>query len=469
MKRSVSLLIGLMVLVSGTLGQNLVPNPSFENNNGIPNSENQFDLVDDWFNPTERTPDYFHLQSPGRGIYSANPLDSGWGAQAPRSGEAYIVLHYYVPDPPTQFEFVSVVLTDTLVPLREYRVRVYASLAETSSGSCDDHGFLFSEGPIYLTSAEMAQLEPTFTNPPFVDDRDAWTPIEFTWIADRPHTVLTIGNFSYGTGSLRLNPGGARQVTYFLDDVSVEATGKFIGFEPEISYSCDQASVRLQSYNVKSAREWDWTVNDDLPLTGPAPELTLTEEGIYEVTLRTVELGQEYLITQSFEVRFPEKPTAQFSLDESLPVDTRSLLPIVNESSPGTHFFWDWGNGEASEGEQPQYRYPNPGYYTVTLAMEDEWGCRDAFSQEIFVACSERLLANAFTPNGDGQNDVFPFDGLRACEEVLIQIYNRSGQLIYESQDPSRPWSGEDYPTDTYYFMVRYRDGQEQGYLYLQR
>ncbi|KAB2813631.1 T9SS type B sorting domain-containing protein [Phaeocystidibacter luteus] len=52
--------------------------------------------------------------------------------------------------------------------------------------------------------------------------------------------------------------------------------------------------------------------------------------------------------------------------------------------------------------------------------------------------------ANAFTPNGDGVNDLFPVVVSENCNPVSyhLRIYDRWGRLVYESLDPSEAFNG---------------------------
>ena len=56
---------------------------------------------------------------------------------------------------------------------------------------------------------------------------------------------------------------------------------------------------------------------------------------------------------------------------------------------------------------------------------------------------SSLLMPNAFSPNGDGINDIYkPKDGYRNIEEFHAYIYNRWGQKLYEWTDPATGWNG---------------------------
>jgi gliding motility-associated-like protein len=57
-------------------------------------------------------------------------------------------------------------------------------------------------------------------------------------------------------------------------------------------------------------------------------------------------------------------------------------------------------------------------------------------------------LPNTFTPNGDGQNDLFtPIYPYRFVVKVEMKIYNRWGNLVFETTNPDLNWNGSDYKT----------------------
>jgi gliding motility-associated-like protein len=66
-------------------------------------------------------------------------------------------------------------------------------------------------------------------------------------------------------------------------------------------------------------------------------------------------------------------------------------------------------------------------------------------------------IPNTFTPNGDGLNDTFGVAG-EAIKDINIQIYNRWGQMIFESADGNRRWDGtyqgEKVPMGSYVYKV---------------
>jgi gliding motility-associated-like protein len=75
--------------------------------------------------------------------------------------------------------------------------------------------------------------------------------------------------------------------------------------------------------------------------------------------------------------------------------------------------------------------------------------------------CPLYELPNAFTPNGDAKNDLFkPFPGWRFVERVEMQIFNRWGNLVFETNDPNINWSGDneqgkELAEGTYFYVCK--------------
>jgi gliding motility-associated-like protein len=72
-------------------------------------------------------------------------------------------------------------------------------------------------------------------------------------------------------------------------------------------------------------------------------------------------------------------------------------------------------------------------------------------------------IPNAFTPNGDGFNDLWEIKALVDYPRCMVSVYNRYGNLVYQSRGYSRPWdgtySGKQVPVGTYYYIVDPNNG----------
>jgi len=80
---------------------------------------------------------------------------------------------------------------------------------------------------------------------------------------------------------------------------------------------------------------------------------------------------------------------------------------------------------------------------TYTLTVSDSLGCTQFDTVTVFVdiLCGEVFVPNAFSPNGDGQNDLLYVRG--ACiATVEFSVYNRLGEKVFSTTDPSIGWDG---------------------------
>lgn len=101
----------------------------------------------------------------------------------------------------------------------------------------------------------------------------------------------------------------------------------------------------------------------------------------------------------------------------------------------------------------------------------NEWGCRDSVQVSIGVvpnpAC---FVPNAFSPNGDGLNDVFKVECSLSQKLILFKIFNRAGQEIYNGTNLSQGWDGNfggrpcDVGTYFYYIKLAFPGGDVRTY-----
>ena len=99
------------------------------------------------------------------------------------------------------------------------------------------------------------------------------------------------------------------------------------------------------------------------------------------------------------------------------------------------------------------------GCYAVTAL--DTFLNESAFSNIVCVDnCPNYELPNAFTPNGDGFNDLFIPSPYCFIESVEMLIYNRWGELVFSTKDPNLNWNGENLrgkplPAGTYHYVCK--------------
>ena len=75
-------------------------------------------------------------------------------------------------------------------------------------------------------------------------------------------------------------------------------------------------------------------------------------------------------------------------------------------------------------------------------------------------------VPNVFTPNGDGKNDVWNIKGLEIYPDVVVKVFNRWGDLVFESttgytESWDGTYNGTASPSATYYYTIELGGGKE--------
>lgn len=95
------------------------------------------------------------------------------------------------------------------------------------------------------------------------------------------------------------------------------------------------------------------------------------------------------------------------------------------------------------------------GEYSVLIKSEE--GCQNLESVMMLNTYVPIKVPNAFTPNCDGLNDVFkPVVEAELVKHYRISIYNRWGQRIFESTNPSKGWDGSNGQIGVYNWVINY-------------
>src|SRR5665213_313922 len=150
-------------------------------------------------------------------------------------------------------------------------------------------------------------------------------------------------------------------------------------------------------------------------------------------------------------------PNAQFLTDTTGGGPWADVWTFDDQTAGATSWSWNFGDGNTSTQQNPTNNYNGAGTFTVTLTATNQFGCTDT-AQTIISVLEGILIPNVFSPNGDGVNDEFyiPSSGLK---EYKIEIYDRWGVKIFESDAPAIHWDGRSTSgmacTDgTYYYIL---------------
>lgn len=147
-------------------------------------------------------------------------------------------------------------------------------------------------------------------------------------------------------------------------------------------------------------------------------------------------------------------------------------LVTFTDASGGTITSWHWifgdpssGASDSSNAQNPAHVYSDTGTYCITLAIMNVGGaCGDTITKCFKVEPQSTFyVPNSFTPNKDGKNEIFYAYGTY-IGEFHMYIFDRWGNLIFESNDLYKGWDGsvrnkgDAVQEDVYVWKVKYFD-----------
>jgi len=140
-------------------------------------------------------------------------------------------------------------------------------------------------------------------------------------------------------------------------------------------------------------------------------------------------------------------PVADFTISPERVPDTWPVVSFLNGSRGATRYYWEFINGDStSRRRDPVLNLTGfePGRYNACLWAWNDYGCVDSVCK-VFTITTDLFVhvPNAFTPDGDGTNDLFiPIITGHSFEDYEFMVFNRWGELIFETNNPTMGWNG---------------------------
>ena len=212
---------------------------------------------------------------------------------------------------------------------------------------------------------------------------------------------------------------------------------------------------------------WEWSFGDGGTSTLQNPTYTYTTPGTYIVRLIASDPNTcNFTDTLRLPITIYPTPVANFSFAPN-PALENTPTQFNNLSTNATTYRWRFGDGDSTTAINPLYQYNASGTFNVCLRASNTFGCFDDTCNNVVAIIRPALdVASGFSPNGDGRNDKVWVRGF-GIKTIVWRIFNRWGQLVYETTQRNAPWDGTYkgvlQPMDAYAYTldVELSDGQK--------
>mgnify|MGYP006421426163 FL=1 len=181
--------------------------------------------------------------------------------------------------------------------------------------------------------------------------------------------------------------------------------------------------------------------------------------------------GCQSLATEFDLIKVNKVPIADFEADITYSCSSSETINFTNNSLNGSVYLWDFDNGMTSSLENPVIEFNNIGNYNVFLIAVSEFGCEDEMIKQVYIHPEYTIFVpTAFSPDGDGLNDIFEAKGT-GITEFEMQVFDRLGGLVFESSSVDYGWNGKDVAGEivnngTYLYHVALYDHNGRLWVY---
>ena len=233
----------------------------------------------------------------------------------------------------------------------------------------------------------------------------------------------------------------------FSDPVDMQLKRKpLFDFFTENQKGCLPFETEIFAETPDNNVDFFW-ISDTLPFPeGNSKYFSAMEPGEFSVGLIAVsnETGCSDTLIKTNWLQVHPRPLADFRVNYPVAMVENAEISYRNWSEGAENYFWDFGDSAISDDEHPIHTFTEPGEYISQLIAESLHGCTDTSTMLITILPSTVYSPNAFRPDSPiEENRTFmPVNAGADPTRFNLEIYDRRGQLVFDSQSPEEPWDG---------------------------
>ena len=302
--------------------------------------------------------------------------------------------------------------------------------------------------------------------------RGSFGPQSFTWDFGDGSPLQNSFNGTHTFPSV-----GTYTITLYLNDElfcnSPDKKTMQLKVNPLVKAAFSKPTVGCVPYlasflNQSGTSDVTWLFSDGTSSNIENPTKLYTTPGTYQVRLIARDPNTCNKIDTSawFSFLVSERPIARFNWQPNPPV-SNTPTQFSNQSIGAINYLWNFGDGETSTEINPSYQYLSTGNFSSQLIAYNQYNCTDTFFLNVTTLIDPLLdVPTAFTPGKFGINSKIFVRGF-GIGKLDWKIYNRWGQLVFQSNSFKMGWDGTFkgtmQPMDVYVYTLdaEFTDGRK--------
>jgi gliding motility-associated-like protein len=209
-----------------------------------------------------------------------------------------------------------------------------------------------------------------------------------------------------------------------------------------------------------------WNLGDDITSTQPDPLQLYENPGTYNVSMHAYTTSgcvADIHINLNDAVTIHPAPTSGFIVQPDIITIDDPTVYVIDSTGTGVTCIYQFSDGGSFEGFQGNHTFSEFGRQSITQIITNEFGCTSTATGFINIGGTVFFLPNSFTPDSDGINDAWLPSAIGVAE-YNVRIYDRWGELFFESNDVKEPWQGNKRGSQyfvqdgIYNYIVTYQD-----------
>ncbi len=247
--------------------------------------------------------------------------------------------------------------------------------------------------------------------------------------------------------------------------------------KPSSFLGCSPANIFFDNLSspIDDSYQINWDFGDGGTESGViSPTHLYTEPGLYDVKVSITSPIGCFTADSFFNlIRVEPSPVADFAYAPTEDLNSfNKTVQFTDLSSFAYRWNWQFDQFATSNQQNPTYAFPDTGVVFVRLIVTHPEGCKDSLTKILDIRPEVRwYMPNAFTPNGDGNNDTFFGKGfLEGMTGFRMSIWNRWGEQVFETSNPNDQWNGRAQntggvsPAGVYVYQVSFTGPRGEPY-----